>query len=177
MIQSDNGPEFTNREFKHFLAKLKINQMFGMPYNPKSQGAVESFNKTIQRFFESAVYQKKSFDLEDSVNEFLYYYNNRKHSTTNMNSFNVMRNMDNKEVIEKVIMMTEKSRNKIKQTVENIDKGEVVRISTHFQIAKNSYYISFKPPVGLKKGIIKEKWLTKAIVLKNKINQCKVKNH
>ena len=33
-----------------------------MPYNPKSQGAVESFNKTIQRFLESAVYhQKKDF--------------------------------------------------------------------------------------------------------------------
>ena len=146
-----------------------------MPYNPKSQGAVESFNKTIQKFLESAVYhQKKSFNLEDSVNEFLYYYNNRKHSTTNMSPFNVMRNMDNKEVIEKVIMMTEKSRNRIKQTVENFEKGEVVRISIHIQIAKNSYYISFNPPVGLKKGIIKEKWLTKAIVLKNKINQCKV---
>ena len=63
-------------------------------------------------------HKKKSFDLEDSVNEFLYYYNNKKHSTTNMNPFNVMKNMDNKEVIEKVIMMTEKSRNRIKQTVE-----------------------------------------------------------
>ena len=91
-----------------------------------------------------------------------------------MSPFNVMRNMDNKEVIEKVIMMTGKSRNRIKQTVEIFEKGEVVKISTHIQIAKNSDYISFNPPVGLKKGIIKEKWLTKAIVLKNKINQCKV---
>ena len=47
MIQSDNGPEFTSREFKHFLAKLNINQNFGMPYNPKSQGVVESFNNTV----------------------------------------------------------------------------------------------------------------------------------
>ena len=70
--------------------------------------------------------------------------------------------------------MTEKSRNIIKQTVENFEKGEVVRKSTHIQIAKNNDYISFNPPVGLKKGIIKKKWLTKAIVLKNKINQCKV---
>ena len=91
-----------------------------------------------------------------------------------MSPFNVMRNMDNKEVIEKVIMMTEKSRNRIKQTVEIFEKGEVVRISTHIQIAKNSDYVSFNQPVGLKKGIIKEKWLTKAIVLKIKINQCKV---
>ena len=50
MIQSDNEPEFTRREFKQFLIKLNINQNFSRPYNPKSQGAVESFNKTIQGF-------------------------------------------------------------------------------------------------------------------------------
>ena len=59
MIQNDNGPEFTSREFKHFLAKLNINQIFGIPYNPKSQSAVKSFNKTVQRFLESAVYHQK----------------------------------------------------------------------------------------------------------------------
>ena len=36
MIQSDNGPEFTSREFKNFL----IEQKFGPPYRPQSQGAV-----------------------------------------------------------------------------------------------------------------------------------------
>ena len=45
IIQSDN-----EKEFKQFLAKLNIQQIFGMPYNSKSQGAVESFNKTIQKF-------------------------------------------------------------------------------------------------------------------------------
>ena len=50
MIQSDNEPEFTRGEFKQFLIKLNINQNFSRPYNPKSQGAVESFNKTIQGF-------------------------------------------------------------------------------------------------------------------------------
>ena len=59
MIQSDNGPRFTSRELKHFLAKQNINQIFGMPNNLKSQGAVESFNKTIQKFLESAVFHQK----------------------------------------------------------------------------------------------------------------------
>ena len=59
MIQSDNGPEFTSRDFKHFRAKRNINQIFAMPYNPKSQGAEKNFNKTIQRFLESAVYHQK----------------------------------------------------------------------------------------------------------------------
>ena len=84
-----------------------------------------------------------------------------------------MRNMNNKEFIEKIIMMTEKSRNRIKQTVEIYKKRSSKNINSYSN-SKNSYYISFNPPVGLKKGIIKEKWLTKAIVLINKINQCKV---
>ena len=47
MIQSDNVHEFTSREFKNVLIKLNIEQKFWMPYNPKSQGAVENFNKRI----------------------------------------------------------------------------------------------------------------------------------
>ena len=42
------------------------------------------------------------FDIEDSVNDFLYYNNNRKHSTTKMSPFDVMRNIDNWEVLEKL---------------------------------------------------------------------------
>ena len=47
MIQSDNGREFSSREFKQFLLKHNIDQKFGPPYRPKCQGAVESLNKTI----------------------------------------------------------------------------------------------------------------------------------
>ena len=50
MIQSDDGPEFNNREFKKFNLNKNIEQKFGIPYNPKLQGAVESFNKTTQKF-------------------------------------------------------------------------------------------------------------------------------
>ena len=35
---------------KNFNPKFNIQQIFEMPYNPKSQGTVESFNKNIQRF-------------------------------------------------------------------------------------------------------------------------------
>ena len=50
IIQIDNGKEFISREFIQFLAKLIIQQIFGMSYNLKSQWAVESFNKTIKKF-------------------------------------------------------------------------------------------------------------------------------
>ena len=41
MILSDNGGEFSSREFKQFLLKQNIDQKFGPPYRPKCQGAVE----------------------------------------------------------------------------------------------------------------------------------------
>ena len=59
MIQSDNGGEFTSSEFKQFLLKQNIDQKFGSPYPPKCQGAIESQNKTIQKFLVMAKYHKK----------------------------------------------------------------------------------------------------------------------
>ena len=146
-----------------------------MPYNPKSQGAVESFNKTIQKFLESAKYHKKEkFDLEDSVNDFLCYYNNKKHSTTQTSPYEEMKNMDDKQLILKVALATEKSRNKAKKISENFEIGELVRISNHTKVLKNSNYVVYNPPQGLRKGIIKERWEVKARVLKNRMNYCKV---
>ena len=70
--------------------------------------------------------------------------------------------------------MTDKSRNRIKQSVENFENGEIVRVSTHIQRPRNGDYICYAPPVGLKKDIQKEKWLIRVIILKNKINKCKI---
>ena len=71
MIQSDNGGEFSSKEFKQFLLKQNIDQKFGSPYRPKCQGAIESLNKTIHKFFEIAIYHKKGkYDSEDCVNDF-----------------------------------------------------------------------------------------------------------
>ena len=71
MIHSDNGGEFSSWEFKQFLLKQNIDQKFGPPYRPKCHGAVESLNKTIQKFLEMAKYLKKDkYDLENCVNDF-----------------------------------------------------------------------------------------------------------
>ena len=59
MIQSDNGGEFSSREFKQFLLKQNLEKKFGPPYQPKCQGTVKSLNKAIQKFLEMAKYHKK----------------------------------------------------------------------------------------------------------------------
>ena len=125
MIQNDNGGEFSSREFKQFLLKQNIDQKFGPPYRPRCQGAVESLNKTTQKFFEMAKYLKKDkYDLEDCVNDFLIYYNNRKRSTTGITPYVIMRNVNDQKLIQKVITKTEKTRNKIKRTIDNYEKDK-----------------------------------------------------
>ena len=108
------------------------------------------------------------------MNDFLIYYNNRKHSTTGIAPYVITRNVNDQELIQKVITKTEKTRNKIKEQFFNYEKGQILRITNHIQHLKNSDYIIYKPPTGLQKGLNKEVWETKAIVLNNKTNHCKV---
>ena len=51
---------------------------------------------------------KENYDLEDFVNDFLIYYN-RKHSTTGITPYHVIRNIDDEHLISKVKLKTEKS--------------------------------------------------------------------
>ena len=66
----------------------------------------------------------------------LIYYNNRKHITTGIAPYVIMRNVNDQELIQKVITKTEKTRNKIKRTIDNYEKGQIVRITNHIQHLK-----------------------------------------
>ena len=47
-FSSDNNPEFKNCNFNEFYIKNNIFCIHGVPYNPHSQGTIESFNYTIK---------------------------------------------------------------------------------------------------------------------------------
>ena len=114
-----------------------------------------------------AKYQlKENYDLEDFVNGFLIYYKNRKHSTTRIAPDHVMRNVDDEQLISKVKLKTERIRQKIKRTVNNYEKGQLVRISTHIQLLVNTEYIVYQLPIGLQIDLKIGKWEGKAIVIK-----------
>ena len=59
-----------------------------MPYHPQSQGAVEAFNKTVQRYLMRALIQseltQQVFQFDLVLQQFLAFYNGKKHSTTGM---------------------------------------------------------------------------------------------
>ena len=84
----------------------------------------------------SKYHKKDKYDLEDCVNHFLIYYNNRKHSTTGIAPYVIMRNVNDQELIQKIITKTEKTRNKIKRTIDNYEKGQIVGSLVIFNILK-----------------------------------------
>ena len=70
--------------------KNKYQGYIGRKYHPQSHGAVESFNKTIQKFLNEA-YTNSFFNGDEEwflplmVSDFLHYYNSKRvHSTTKM---------------------------------------------------------------------------------------------
>ena len=50
ILQTDNGAEFKNRIINQFCSERNVQQIYGVPYNPQHQGAVEAFNRTVQDF-------------------------------------------------------------------------------------------------------------------------------
>ena len=94
MLHTDNGKEFDNKQLRDYLEEKGIEYRKGRPYNPRSQGSVEAFNRTIQNFLIRAKDMKgNNFNLEESVNEFILYYNQRKHSTHGYKPSYIMQNV------------------------------------------------------------------------------------
>ena len=59
MLHTDNGKEFVNNTLSSWLENRRIRRVLGGKYHPQSQGAVESSNKTIQRFLNEAFTNSK----------------------------------------------------------------------------------------------------------------------
>ena len=64
MLYIDNGKEFVNELLTNWLEKRNIKQKLGGKYHPQSRGAVESFNKTIQKIF-NETYTNSMFNGDD----------------------------------------------------------------------------------------------------------------
>ena len=47
-IETDNGPTYISRQFKHFLQLFSIKHITGIPYNPQTQDIVERTYHTLK---------------------------------------------------------------------------------------------------------------------------------
>jgi transposase InsO family protein len=78
---SDNGSQFTSKDFKELLELLEMQQTFTSANHPQSNGKLERFNRTLKS---EHVRRSAYLDYQDAcirMAEWIYYYNNvRLHS-------------------------------------------------------------------------------------------------
>jgi transposase InsO family protein len=75
---TDNGPAFVGEEFKRFMVKNGIKQVYSAPYHPASNGQAERMVRT----FKEALKTMKAGDLQMKLDRLLYKYRIMPHSTT-----------------------------------------------------------------------------------------------
>ena len=61
-MKSENGPNFTSREFEQYLISREIEQRKSISYWPKRNGEVECFQRTLLKQNRAATRQKKRLE-------------------------------------------------------------------------------------------------------------------
>ncbi|XP_013175636.1 PREDICTED: uncharacterized protein K02A2.6-like [Papilio xuthus] len=79
-IVTDNGTQFTSKEFEYFNRFYGIQHIFTPPYHPSSNGLAENAVKTLKRIIKKALQEKR--DIHRALWSFLLYYRNVEHCTT-----------------------------------------------------------------------------------------------
>ena len=79
ILVSDNGPQFTSKEFSEYLAHNDVLHRRSAPYHPSTNGLAENMVKNVKQWL-----SKQSWDVRVGValSEFLHTYHNVPHSTT-----------------------------------------------------------------------------------------------
>ena len=112
------------------------------------------------------------FILEDSILNFLLYYNNRVHATTRYSPYDIMEKRSDKNNEE-----SKREYIKIKKGYRDrrIKKDQIVLISNKLiQPDKQNHYLNYHKPIILKKGEQKEHFKVKRKVIEKKRDYCKV---
>ena len=173
-FHTDNGSEFVNETLKTYQEKSGIHHIWGSPYHPQNQGAVEAFNRTVQNFLYLAKdMNRDNFELEDSIIDFLLHYNNRIHSITKFYPYEIMVKRSEKLIMDKVRenILNSRKTNKI----EEFKQGLVVFVSSKVvKLNKEMKYLNYYKSTISKKEEQKEYFIVKAKIIDEKRNYCKV---
>jgi len=75
---TDNGSQYTAKEFKHFITRTGLTHVRTSPYYPQSNGKIERFHYTYKS---QCVWRQVFLDYEDAIKlteKYINYYNNER---------------------------------------------------------------------------------------------------
>ena len=132
---SDNGPAFIGEEFKAFMKRNGVKQVYSAPYHPASNGQAERMVRT----FKESLATLKEGDLQTKLDRLLYKYRITPNSTTGQTPAKMMFNRElrspfhllqpgamssQKEKVEE--KQTTLSQNQVSKNVRTFEKGALV---------------------------------------------------
>ena len=79
-LVSDNGPQFTAREFADCVSANDIRHIRKAPYHPASNGAIERFVQTFQQAMKAG--EGNGLSFQHRLQSFLMSYRSTSHATT-----------------------------------------------------------------------------------------------
>lgn len=88
-IVTDQGSQFTSKDWKAFISKLGIEHKLTSPYHPQSNGIDERVNGTLMRILRYYV-NKYQRDWDDHLKWSLYIYNNTVHDSTGYSPYQIL---------------------------------------------------------------------------------------
>jgi len=130
IVQSDNGGEFKG-EVTTLLEERGIKQIFSSPYNPRSQGHIELYNKKFKSLLKRYFEQEKTKDWVDAIPSLLKNYNATEHSVTKRKPAELITETseEKKTDAEKKITSTAQRRISSRAYKDDIKVGDKVRVS------------------------------------------------
>jgi len=137
ILLTDNGKEFINNMFKEYLEINNISKRTTRVYNPKCNGIMERFIKTLKDLLLKDYNQnKEDYDIRISLENCLNFYNNKKHNATKLIPFNLFKSK-NEEDWKKAIQNNQLNRKtNIKKNIP-LMKDQKILICKNFDLKGN----------------------------------------
>ena len=84
ILHSDRGPQFISEIYSTLLKKLGIDKSLTTPYNPKSNGLIENFNKILKSIMKTYIedHRESTGNWDSMLPIFLMAYRSSVHSST-----------------------------------------------------------------------------------------------
>lgn len=138
LIVTDNGRQFSSKEFDDFLRHNGVKHTLSPPYHPATNGAAENFVGTFKDKVSKIM--QGGVKVEVAINQFLFDYRSAPHCTTNKSSAYLLYKRELKTRFDKLRpnlrdKISEKQDAKIISTPHsrkiNLKSGDLVMIDNH----------------------------------------------